>query len=166
MGGGGTESFLEMHHTCTHAHNTQTHKHKHTAIGVAGGVLTVLYQSLDIPLEAGTRGISVDQRSNILLFLAKPLGTDVYGMDGPGGARNWRAANRQIQSDVTSSNLNARTVKMVRMPRGVSLSRPNSLVTGLLFVIPMSSSHANKSRPVLVAHSFLQPEDAAACCGL
>lgn len=76
MGGGGTESFFgnAAHmHTPHTTHNTQhthrhKHKHKHTAIGVAGGVLTVLYQSLDIPLEAGTRGISVEQRSNLLLF--------------------------------------------------------------------------------------------------
>lgn len=87
-------SFLRRHRNgreeLSHFGNAPQMQHMHTnhkqtltqrQIGVAGGVLTVLYQSLDIPLEGGKGGISVDQRSNLFLFLKELLGTDVFGRE-------------------------------------------------------------------------------------
>lgn len=69
-----------------HMHTTHTNTNT-TAIGVAGGVLTVLYQSLDIPLKGGMGGISVDQRSNLFLFFegASRNGCLWEGMGSEGG---------------------------------------------------------------------------------
>lgn len=65
----------------------------------------------------------MDQRSNLFMFLEEPLGTDVFG-------REWARMEvgtgvqftGEIRSCVTTSNLSARTVKMMRMllgfPRG------------------------------------------------
>jgi hypothetical protein len=84
--GNGREGLSHFWKCTTHAHmhtHAHKHKHKHTAIGVAGGVLTVLYQSLDIPLEAG-QGHLGGPAIKCFIVLEEPLGTDVFGMDRRG----------------------------------------------------------------------------------
>lgn len=75
------------------------------------------------------------------------------------GSRNWRAIYRRIRSCVTTLKPACEQSEDDAHVLNVSSWRPNSLVTPrpLLFVIPACPSHANKPRPVLAAHVFLQP---------